>query len=472
MAEENKPTYHDFLKRLLSQKRLNKEIVEDILNQYKEDPNGFEADFYQMHRYLNFMGLRSQDADFIALAFHSQVGNKPQWELAQRYGIMLPTSLQQSAPYPSGPQGRGGAPSQYDYQPVPPDDTLDIKGLMKLKQEMEIMKEIFKDDTPTAPQTPTDPMQYMMPWMMMMNPNMQMQAKMGKDSQGRDVVQGFTMIPTAQSSQGDDLVTNLLSKTMDKSDRMEQVLLETVMGSKDEKITKLEEKFAQMSETRGSDYMLGELKRFQEFQRIMNPAGVSAGDPQVAMQLAQMQMKNDMDLAEIANKQEEQRFRNELALREYIDSRKEKMAQMQLSEKAMDGLTGTVGKIVTEIGAPLAGAASEGVAEQLKGAPRSGPASPSTGASGQSKLEELSDVQLQEAIKKAKELREQSEKTKSQMLQYEQAFQSELVKRGSKPTPSTAYTEPIPLDEEIAEAAEWDGKSSVDLDPASFTVTE
>lgn len=469
MTEEQKPTYHDFLKRLLSQKRLNKEIVDDILNQYKEDPNGFEADFYQMHRYLNFMGLRSQDADFIALAFHSQVGNRPEWELAQSYGIMLPTSLQQRSPYPSGPQGRAGGPPQYGNQPAPQDDSFDIKSLMKLKQEMEIMKEIFKDDAPPASQVPTDPMQYLMP-MMMMNPNMQMQAKMGKDSQGNDVIQGFTMIPSAQGPQGNDFVTNILSKTMDKSDRMEQALLDTVMGNKDEKIAKLEQKIGQISETRGSDYVLEELKRFQDFNRIMNPGATSGGDPDVAMQLAQMQMKNDRDMAELSGKQEEQRFRNNLILREYVDARSEKMAQMQMAEKAMGTLSDNVGKIITDIGAPLASAASVGVAEQLKSSASPGQAPPTTGTSGQPRLEDLTDAQLQEAIQKAKELRVQSDKTKSQMLQYEQAFQAEMTKRSTAPIQKTDGL--VPLDGEVEEVAEWDGKSSVDIDPSTFTVTE
>lgn len=476
--EKRKPKYYDFLKRLLSQKRLNKETVEDVLNQYCNDPDGFEADFYSMHRYLLFMDLRAADADYISLAFHSQLMGRPQHELANRFGIGLPTALSNMPAYPYA-QGQQQQYPRQQVQPLPKSDEFDIKEMMKLKQQMEIMKEIFKEAEPAkAPQQ--DQMSQMLPFMMMMNPNMQVQAKMGKDAQGNDVIQGFTVIPsTATSAPGSDLVTQILGRTMAKSDKMEEILLGNLMGTKDEKIAKLEQKVAQVSETRGSDYMLDELKRFQEFQRIMNPQGAS-GDPQVAMQLQDIAMKHDREMAQMAAEQEQQRFQSQLALREYVDTRKEKMAQMQMAEKALGALSDNVGKIVTEVGAPLASAASEGVADVVRQTAKQSTAA--QGSSGQQpKLNELSNDQIAQAIQKAQEMEAQSAQVQTKMQQYKSQFSAELQRRASgvgTSAPVTVidqYAEPEPLSDQIDDATgvtEHDGQIAVDIDPATFTVTE
>lgn len=469
--EKQKPTYYEFMKGLLTQKRLNAETVEGILRQYIDDPNGFEADFGQMHRYLRFMGLRAADADYVALAFHSQIVGRPEYEIARTYGIATPSSM--GAPYGGGRpyphQGNNPNAPQYP-TPQKNDDSLDIKGLMKLKQEMKIMDEIFKEDEPLKSPVPApNPMQDMLPWMMMMNPNMNVQAKMGKNAEGQDVIQGFTIIPGRAQAQGGSLVENVLGRALDKSDKVEEILLSNLMGNKDEKIQKLEQKIAQVSEVRGSDYMLDELKRFQEFQKMFNPQALSGGDPQIAMELQSRGMKHDLEMAEFNARQAEQTLRNQITLREYVDTRKEKAAQMRLSEKALGALSENVGKIVHDIGAPLATATAEGIKDTTKQGPSPSPASASA-AGPNPRIQDLSNEELQAARQKAANMKAEALAVQARMDQYADEFKAEEQRRAY--SPARQVTEPVPLTDEVDDTTGEGQRVVIDLDPASLTYTE
>lgn len=467
-TEKQKPTYYEFMKGLLTQKRLNSDTVEGILKQYIDDPNGFEADFGQMHRYLRFMGLRAADADYVALAFHSQVVGRPEYELARRYGIATPPSM-------ASPYGRG----QYPYQPNPNapqyptpqknNGSLDIKGLMKLKQEMKIMDEIFKEDKPPSPPA-QDSMQNMLPWLMAMNPNMQIQAKMVKNAEGQDVIQGFTMIPGRAQAQGSSLVETVLGRALDKSDKVEEILLSNLMGNKDEKINKLEQKIAQVTEVRGSDYMLEELKRFQEFQKMFNPQAFTGGDPQLAMELQSRGMQHDLEMAEFNARQAEQTLRNSITLREYIDTRKEKAAQMRMAETALGALSDNVGQIVTKIGAPLAAATAQGIADAKQGIGPTSGQNPAPVAGSGPRIEDLSDIELQQARQKAANMRAEALAVQSRMDQYADQFKAEEQRRRSSPV--NRVTEPIPLTDEVDDTSGEARRVTIDLDPKTLTYTE
>ncbi|MHA1288101.1 MAG: hypothetical protein ACTSPB_11925, partial [Candidatus Thorarchaeota archaeon] len=189
--------------------------------------------------------------------------------------------------------------------------------------------------------------------------------------------------------------------------------------------------------------------------------------------------------------QQDVQFRNQLALREYVDSRKEKSAQMDMARQALGAVSDNVGKIVTDIAGPVASAMADGVAEGAKSRVTNSQVAPqpqvTTAQSRPQKdpdLTELSDEQLFEAMQKSKVV-------EGQMKEYQSQFSRELRRRQTAgvaptarqaPTATTSsssapvsevdeFAEPEPL-VDIVEDLPEPSLMGVDLDPNDFTVTE
>lgn len=421
----NKPLYYSFLRNLLKNSRINPEIQEDVLDQYVQTPNDFESDFAKMHRYLLFMNLRPTEAQEIALKFHSQINNISERDLMDDYGV----------------QGsyRGYEPRKREREKEENSNSMiDIKDMLRLKQEMEIIKSIFDDGPKQQPvQQQQDPMAGLLMPMMMMASGMQVRGEMEEGPNGQPRFKGFSLVPQQQSqSQGNDFVQNILGKVLGDNNQMQQMLYQNLYQEKDQKIAELEQKINWVASKDSTEETLQDFKKWLNFQQSMGIGGTGGGDLQSQIELQKMRQQHDLAMEELKEKRKNSDFNRELALREFQLGAEEKKSQRDISKEALSAISNNVSNVISKVAGPATqqfiGGMAEASQSQQPQQPSQGQRPPQQSQQSPD-FDNMTDDQLLEAKRKAQEIRANSELAARRMSEYEQEFDRRLGERQQIP---------------------------------------
>lgn len=394
MSGTEKPAYADALRGILRGIRVNEDVIDQVIENYKSNPQGFETNPWNLYNWLTALQIRPDGAKAATERFWAIVSNTPIGGFGQTSPVvqtpfgMMPNmtnpwqdqNQMMMNPFMMAQMMASQSPSKEDRR----------QKMLEFMEEMQIIKAMNQP-------------QQQFPFPMMGGGGMVMEPAIGKD--GRAVLDQnnqpvYTFRTSPSEKKGDSmlggLLTDLLKTERDRGTGLETKILDMMISKSDQDAVDLKRRVQYLEGRTASETFMEDYSKMRKTFPEIFGSGMS-GNPEVD------KMKIDLEKwkaqTQLENLKEGRKM--DFEWKKWLEEKKLEHEIAQQSRQQIRELGATLREGIQSIAAPMAKAAATGMIEGQGMSFDARPQNPQGNAQTSIDVSRMSDDELNATIHKA-----------------------------------------------------------------------